>query len=327
MSFIRRIKPYLRWLVLGAALFFLFTTVRENWLAMAEVQTTPATWAGLVIALGVTLLAHIWSGWVWHWILQALDIQVGGLWTTAIYLKTNLAKYIPGNVWHFYGRVRALQAAGASLGGATVGVLLEPLLMAAGALVLVAVGSWQFLGGWPLLGLLFVLAGVHPYLLNPLLKRLSQSRLKGQPLGREQLQRYPIKAFLGELGFVLIRGLGFVITLAALQPLAPAQLLPVLGAFSAAWLLGLVVPGAPGGIGVFEAVAIALLNGQLPVGQILSGVLCYRLISTLAEAAGAGLVWLDQPTRNRTLQPYTPLLLPPGQPTPEDNSPPSEAEE
>ena len=89
-----------------------------------------------------------------------------------------------------------------------------------------------------------------------------------------------------------------------------------MGAFSIAWLLGLVVPGAPGGIGVFEAVAIALLGNQLPTGLLISSVALYRLISTLAEALGAGLIWLE----DRIADLMVPvakakkriLLLPPG---------------
>ena len=99
---------------------------------------------------------------------------------------------------------------------------------------------------------------------------------------------------VGEIGFVCLRGLGFILTVLALKAISLSQVLPLISAFSLAWLLGLVVPGAPGGIGVFEATAIALLNNQFSPGVILSSVAFYRLISTLAEAGGAGLVWLDE---------------------------------
>ncbi|NET48768.1 MAG: hypothetical protein F6K09_08590, partial [Merismopedia sp. SIO2A8] len=51
---------------------------------------------------------------------------------------------------------------------------------------------------------------------------------------------------------------------------------------------------APGGIGVFEAVAIALLDEPLSAGVVLSVIAMYRLINTMAEASGAGLAWLTQ---------------------------------
>jgi len=50
-----------------------------------------------------------------------------------IYLQTNIAKYLPGNVWHYYGRISAAVKAGVSGSAATLSVLLEPLLMAAAA--------------------------------------------------------------------------------------------------------------------------------------------------------------------------------------------------
>jgi glycosyltransferase 2 family protein len=138
-----------------------------------------------------------------------------------------------------------------------------------------------------------VLAAIHPRVLNPLLQLAG--RLKGKTAeGNQtqfQIQRYPFRPLLGELGFVTLRGIGFLCTIPALQALAPAQLPAALAAFSIAWVLGLVVPGAPGGIGVFEATALALLRGQLPVGVILGVVALYRVISILAEVIGAGLAY------------------------------------
>ncbi|MEO0539487.1 MAG: hypothetical protein AAFZ80_01335, partial [Cyanobacteria bacterium P01_A01_bin.105] len=133
----------------------------------------------------------------------------------------------------------------------------------------------------------------------------------GLPRPAEQLRAYPLKPLVGELGFIFLRGVGFALVLGALQPIRWGQLLPILGAFSAAWLLGLVIPGAPGGLGVFEAVAVALLQFQLPTGQVLLGVLGYRLVSTLAEATGAGLIWLDHPSRGLAITAAAPLRLPP----------------
>ena len=109
-----------------------------------------------------------------------------------------------------------------------------------------------------------------------------------------QLRRYPFKPLLGELGFIGLRGAGFLLTLLAFKPLDLQQIPLLLSAFSFAWLLGLVVPGAPGGLGVFEATAIALLQGSFSGGLIISAIALYRMVSIIAEAAGAGLAWLDE---------------------------------
>jgi glycosyltransferase 2 family protein len=80
--------------------------------------------------------------------------------------------------------------------------------------------------------------------------------------------------------------------LPALTPIEWQQIPLLIGAFSFSWLLGLVVPGAPGGVGVFEVTAIALLDDHIATAVLLSIVALYRLISVLAETIGAGIVWM-----------------------------------
>jgi glycosyltransferase 2 family protein len=289
----RCVKIYGRWVVLGAILFFLATTLRHHWEEVAAIRVTAVGYRYLAAGLGMTLLAHIWSGWVWGWILQELNQPVKAGWSIAVYLKTNIAKYLPGNIWQFYGRVMSAQQAGFSVSAATLSVVLEPLLMAAAALAIALIGTQQnnrLLQG---LILIAVLASVHPRLLNPLLQLAS--RLQRKPSDQQsepalQLRRYPLLPLLGEAGFVLLRATGFLLTMSALSPIAPVQISTLVSGFSFAWLLGLIVPGAPGGIGVFEATAIALLH-QFPTGIILGSVALYRLVSILAEAIGAAIAW------------------------------------
>ena len=290
-----RLKPYLRWVILGGTVFFIASAIHQNWQEVAAIRISATGYLNLAIALLITLLAHIWSGWVWSWILRELNQPVTGLWSIKVYLITNLAKYLPGNVWHFYGRVIAAKKAGFSVEAATLSVLLEPLLMAAAALAIALTTGSRTNGITQLLCLSAVLIAIHPRFLNPLLQLAS--RLKGKSQEAQavqnqqpvQIRRYPLLPLLGEAGFVALRGLGFLLTLSALSPIAPAQIPLVFSAFSFAWVLGLVVPGAPGGIGVFEATAIALLNSQIPTGTIIGGVALYRIISIFAEVSGAGL--------------------------------------
>ncbi|MCY7284961.1 MAG: lysylphosphatidylglycerol synthase domain-containing protein [Cyanobacteria bacterium CAN_BIN43] len=290
-----RLKPYLLWVILGGTVFFIASAIHQNWQEVAAIRISATGYLNLAIAFLITLLAHIWSGWVWSWILRELNQPVTGLWSIKVYLITNLAKYLPGNVWHFYGRVIAAKDAGFSVEAATLSVLLEPLLMAAAALAIALTTGSRTNGITQLLCLSAVLIAIHPRFLNPLLQLAS--RLKGKSQDAQavqnqqpvQIRRYPLFPLLGEAGFVALRGLGFFLTLSALSPIAPAQIPLVFSAFSFAWVLGLVVPGAPGGIGVFEATAIALLNSQIPTGTIIGGVALYRITSIFAEVSGAGL--------------------------------------
>jgi uncharacterized membrane protein YbhN (UPF0104 family) len=288
------VKKLLRWLIIGGTLFFVLATVKHHWESVTSVRIEPRGWWYLILALVVTSIAHIWSAWVWTWILKSFRQPIETVKAIGIYLVTNLGKYLPGNVGHFTARIVAINKIGSDWGTASLSVLLEPLLMAAAALAIAVIGSGS---GWietdtgigfHLVILGGILAGIHPRILNIPIKFLNKKKkLDREPI---YLEKYPIVPLLGEVGFVLLRGAGFILTWTALRTVEPGQILPLLGAFSFAWLLGLVVPGAPGGLGVFEATAIALLDGRnFPAGTVVVTVALYRLLSILAEIIGAGL--------------------------------------
>ena len=102
--------------------------------------------------------------------------------------------------------------------------------------------------------------------------------------------------------FVTLRGLGFVLTVVALTPISLQTVPTLVSVFSVGWVLGFVTPGAPGGLGVFELTVSTLLTQEglfqnepgLSVGVALSAVALNRLVSTLAEAIGALLAFLDE---------------------------------
>ncbi|YAF93797.1 MAG: YbhN family protein [Nodularia sp. CChRGM 3473] len=304
-------KQIFRWLILGGTLFFLGKALKDHWSEVIAIQIDAVGWTTLAIATGVTLLAHTWGGWIWTWILHELNQPVPVSRFIQVYLKTNIAKYLPGNVWHHYGRIVAAKNANISAGAATLSVLLEPLLMAASALIIIVMFGSQFTVTTTTLGLRIlqfvslglVLCAVHPWFLNLAIRFVYRLKAKksvnnSQPIVAFNIKRYPLRPLLGELGFLVLRGTGFILTVFALSPVNANQIPLLLGAFSCAWLLGLVVPGAPGGLGVFEVTAIALLQHRFPSAVVISAITIYRLISIVAETSGATLAWLDERLAN-----------------------------
>ncbi|QLE56677.1 YbhN family protein [Nostoc sp. TCL26-01] len=300
-----KLKQVLRWVILGATLIFLAKALQDHWLEVTATRIDEVGWAILAIATGITLLAHTWAGWVWTWVLQDLNQSVPISQFIQTYLKTNIAKYLPGNVWHHYGRIVAAKNANVVAGAATLSVLLEPLLMAAAALIIVVLFGSEFaVRNYSLtlqilqsLSLVMILCAIHPRFLNLLISLAYKLKTKksSHPASTAfKVKRYPWKPLLGELGFLALRGTGFILTIFALMPLDMSQIPLLLGAFSCAWVLGLVVPGAPGGLGVFEATALALLQNRFPSAVVISAIALYRLISIIAETSGAGLAWLDE---------------------------------
>jgi uncharacterized membrane protein YbhN (UPF0104 family) len=300
-------KKIIRCLILGGTLFFLLKALKDNWLGVSAIRINITGWLMLITATGVTLFAHIWAGWIWTWVLKELNQSVSTIEFIQVYLKTNIAKYLPGNVWHYYGRVMAAKNANIPTNIATLSVLLEPLLMLAAALIIIVLFGSQLVVNnlkfnlviLQFLGLIIVLGILHPRFLNPAIQLLDKWKNKKSNPENELvnsfiIKEYPLKPLLGEVVFLGLRASGFILTMLALNSLTWQQIPLLVGAFSCAWVLGLVVPGAPGGLGVFETTAILLLQYHFPAALVISAIALYRLISILAETTGAALAWLNE---------------------------------
>jgi uncharacterized membrane protein YbhN (UPF0104 family) len=265
-------------------------------------------WLWLVLGLGVAVLSLVVSGLAWGVILRWLGQRPRWAATVSLHVATNLRKYLPGGIWHLASRVQALRKgsdvlpAPTGTGTALVAVLLDPVISAAAALALVAAGGWQNgLGPLALLPLVLLL----PRWLQPILRRLETKRaaelglaadLSGEGEGGAAdpiLRGYPWAALLAELLFVALRFAAFACCVLAfdLQQVVGAP--TWLAGFALAWTAGLVVPGAPGGLGVFEAVLLVRLSVVVPEPSLLAVALSYRLLTTLADLLAAGLVSLD----------------------------------
>jgi hypothetical protein len=160
------------------------------------------------------------------------------------------------------------------------------------------------------------LLALWPRWLNPLLQRLERQRAR--QLGLEEdldqdlvgppsepqasgpsqpptlsLRSYPWAPLLGQWAFVLMRFAGFACCVLAFDLQHSLDWWRWLSAFALAWTVGLVVPGAPGGLGVFESVLLLRLGTALPDPALLAVALGYRLVVTTADLLGGLVAALD----------------------------------
>ena len=303
------------WLLLGLGLALLSLVVDGlAWtLGLAWLGHRPRWLPAVLLFLRSNLRKYL-PGGVWH-LLQRLAVRRQG-------------DPVPGSAG-----AESPVAAALDLRQGLVAVLLDPVLMAVAALALVACGGWQgglaALGLAPLL--LLQPRWFRPLLLR--LERRRQGQLQRQglladgacedgsvgPGGQSALegsaellatgvpegslglgapgatlQRYPLVPLLGELAFVLVRFIGFACCVLAFDAAPLLAWNQWLSGFALAWTLGLVLPGAPGGLGVFEAALLLRLGGLVPEAPLLAIALSYRLVTSLADLLGAATAELDQ---------------------------------
>ena len=263
-------------------------------------------WALLLFGLSLTVLAQWANGLAWWALLRWLQLPLPALPIVLLFVRTNLLKYLPGGVWHQVSRVRLLRERGSGGRRALLAVLLEALLMVIAALCLIPLGGLQ--AGLGLVSPLALLL-LRPCWLNPLLERLLRSkrrllRSEADPQADQELeeplaplQGAPWQPLLLEFPFLALRFGGFACCVLCFSGASALGWGGWIAAFALAWSAGLVVPGAPGGLGVFELVLLARVVEWVPEAEVLAVLVSYRLISVLAELLAAAGAELD--SRNK----------------------------
>jgi len=305
---LQRLKDWLppgvaRWITL-LSLGFLLASLLGHGAQVWALAPDAQGWLWLLLGVGVSLLSLLGSSLLLGLVLGWLDQQVRWQPLMLAYLSSNARKYLPGGIWHLAARLQSLRRGGEigvapmPMGLALAAVLLDPLVAAVAALVLVVAGGLQ--GGLALVVLL-PLVLLHPRWLSSVLSWLERRKagaLGLEPSSAELLpglpQGYPWRPLLAAVGFVLLRFAGFACCVMALD------LQPALGwggwlaGFALAWTAGLVVPGAPAGLGVFEVVLLLRLGVALPEAPLLALAICYRLVVSLADGLAALCATADQ---------------------------------
>lgn len=255
-------------LVLGIALALL--RLRTTW-GGTHAHVSAAGWAFLSGAAALVVAALVGSGFVWISILRDLGATPKPWWF-GVFLQAQLGKYVPGAVWQYAGRGAIGAAHGVPLRLVARSIPIELLATSAAAAAFAA----ALLGWWGLAATAGAL-GAAAY---------------GRSVARKGRHAFADAAVSASLLYAVtwpLIGLSFWLTAKAFVAVPWHDLAYYTGAFAVAWVVGLVAFFAPGGVGVREAVLVALLRGRLGSADALVVALASRGVLTLADVVAAGL--------------------------------------
>ena len=231
------------------------------------------------------------NAYAWKYIVKWFGKEFKSNNLVSFYVLTNILKYVPGGVWHFVERFNFIKKI-SNPQIALYSTLIEPYFMLSGSFLLASMGlifsPFYFF-------LIFPLVFLNRKLIFLILKRLGS--LKGKvfevlrlPNSKDQFEEriniisfFPTRALFLEIGFVLSKFIGFYICLNTFYTSNTLNIIFLLVIFSLSWSLGLVVPAAPGGVGVFEACLLLFVGKSIPQNIILISLVYFRVISTSAD--------------------------------------------
>ncbi|NNG02899.1 MAG: hypothetical protein HKM95_02205 [Inquilinus sp.] len=220
---------------------------------------------GVVYALSGFLLAEAW--------LRLLRIsgapKAPRRDSLGIYARTQIAKYLPGNVFHFVGRHISGRGLGIDHGTMLYATWFESvgLISAAAVLALLGLSIWggsESLAPWMAVGLAilvlcipFAMAAALPTLTR-LLKLAPPTTSRDRGMVEAALRLVP--SYLLQCLFFASAGILLWLLGRALGGNPPIMIAAFIAATAGAWIGGFVVPGAAAGIGVREALLIVALT-------------------------------------------------------------------
>ena len=286
-------------LLLLVATGFFIEELINHYDKIPDVHWDTAAWLALVGTTGCMLINLSLGGLMWRALLSDQGISVPAITAIRIVFLSQVGKYLPGNVGHLVGQVGLASAAGVPVRISMTTMLISTLWLAAIGLCLGLVGLMLFIDttshvGFPPINLPLVmtvsaLAAISPWIgvwvLNRFVPALSRW------LGHGELVCLP------RLSTSLWVGAGFVASFFVLGLMLKWQAVHLFGVnegdlltmtllFASAWTAGYLLPGAPGGLGVREAVSIALLTPILGVGAAIGLSITMRLVTTLGDGLG-----------------------------------------
>jgi hypothetical protein len=264
----KRVRLVAHILLLGG-LAFLLVRLRSI-LHDGDIHLTHGGWAWLAAAATLGVVAVVGSSFVWLIVLRNLGLRVRWR-SAAIYLQAQLAKYVPGGVWQYASRGTM-----ARVHGLSVRIVAKSLPIELAA-TLYAGGAFTFLlfGWWGTIGVVAAIAAAPG---------LAAYFGKGRVGLSAAAQVVPLYGATW-----LLIGISFWMTARAFLPVSPSDLPLYTGAFAAAWIVGLIAIYAPGGIGVREAVLVAILGSRIGSAEALVIAAASRAVFTVADLLPAAL--------------------------------------
>jgi glycosyltransferase 2 family protein len=266
-------------LLLASGLVFVALRLRSIW-RDSHIELSKVGWGWLGGSLALAISAVLASAFIWLEILRLLGVTPRPSWAT-VYLRGQLGKYVPGSVWQYASRGALATNRGIPLRvvAKSFPIELSATVLAAAAFSILLVGWW---GAVAVIAVVAAAAGATSAL---------HSRIAARAASKAVLLYVGTWVLIGGSFWMAARGLVQI----------PAGQLPVyMGGFASAWIVGLVAIYAPTGIGVREAVLVAILRSRVGTEAALVVALGSRIVFMLADLVAASLSVLTIRGSDRT---------------------------
>ena len=237
------------------------------------------------------ILSVFFNGLAWKNIIIWFGQNLKNNNLISFYILTNSLKYIPGGVWHFFERFTFLKKRVNEKLAFYVN-LIEPYFMLSASLLLTSLGVI-----YNPLFLIFLLPSIllHRNLIYIIIIKLQSFKNKSIRIFKINYTKsqfdekikikssFPFKILSIEILFILFKFLGFIFCFYIFNDSNNLDYLFIFTIFSLSWSIGLIIPAAPGGIGVFEGCFLFLIGNDYSQSSLIMSLIIFRFISSCTD--------------------------------------------
>jgi glycosyltransferase 2 family protein len=276
-----------------AGLYFVVSKIADGWSEYGAL-IRHARWGWVVVGVILAVVGMSALGLVWRAVLAALGAQARLADVFAWYQIGNLGKYVPGGIFQVLGRAELATRGGVprSLAYNSVALSMGATYLC-GALVAAALLPFALLTHgsigetwWVFLVIPVGLVALHPRVLSALFL-IAEKAFGGSEERQVPSARTSLLLVARHAPGWLVNGLAvYAVTLAFTRD---APFLTVLFAAIASWVAGFLVIVVPGGIGVREALFVAIAQTSMPGNTAATIAIASRLAFIAGDLIGAAL--------------------------------------
>jgi len=282
-------------IALAATGFFAAYAIR-NFEDIPAVNWEGASPAIAVMTVALAVLTTSLGGCIWLVLLKAIGSSVSWRMAESIFAVAQFGKYLPGGMAQHVGRVLLAREAGIPVPITVSAMLIEAVWLVGVAATLGLVALLLFIDasslGWladvqPMgIALTLALTAVAPWVAI----RFVNARLPGiakrvalEGLIPEPGLRAALLVGVLYLACFFLAGLTLKFHAEWLFRIANMGLIEITCLFAVAWVAGYMTPGAPGGLGIREAMVVLLLSPLVGGGAAVGLAVTTRIATALGD--------------------------------------------
>lgn len=301
-------------LLMLAAVVFLIKKFVDMDVDFSQLSSPPVI-AAIAVSFLVQTAVVVMGAFPWLVFTQSLSgTKIPFSAAMPVYTKSNIYKYVPGNVFQYIGRNRLAADMNISHVDVACATIFDVLfcVVSTGAISVLLLGGEisELLGKYGKNLLIVAAVGIVILAAAVIIVRLKfMDKVKGyvsrylkalEPGKRAKL----VQGILYYFAQNCVSALMYFVTLKLVFGASAevSDLVSLTGAFMFAWIVGFVTPGAPGGIGIRESVMLFVCGARFEE-KVLLFVLVLRISSILADIAAflIGSVYLRIKKKNSVL--------------------------